>query len=253
MKIEKEKISLIRIAFIFVLILTVILGVLSLTTRVGVKKGERYYSKNEVALYLFNYKELPPNFKTKDELYQLYPGSQTNAVKIAVRNGYNFGGDYFNAKDKTKSKDWLGNYTKNINQNFYECDLYPDRAETIKTGSRYIVRLVYNEDCTEIYYTNTHYGDEGLPGFYKVTRFSVNALSNVFVIIYSLFVIAETTLLIILFGSKNEKYNSLRIDVKYAINKFMFFAFILIHFIVYIVKKTKKNSNEEYEVIEIIE
>ena len=67
-----------------------------MVTRVGVKKGSYYYTKNEVALYLFNYNELPPNFKTKEELYTLYGGaekSHTKATKGAVADGWNFGGD----------------------------------------------------------------------------------------------------------------------------------------------------------------
>ena len=175
------------IAFLF-LIIAVIFFIMPIATRVSVKKGEAYEKKNEVALYLFKYKELPDNYRTKTEIKAMYNedviGSD-QVVKLALMDGYSYVGDKFYGEKKTNYKDWIGNYTQNLN-NLYECDIYEDRESLIKNKNRGEYRLVYTGDCTEIYYSPNHYGQKKTPGFKKITKSSINRTSNTLWVVFFL-------------------------------------------------------------------
>lgn len=105
----------------------------------SVEYGESYTSKEEVALYLHLYEELPPNFITKKEAKNLgWDSSKGNLSKVAP--GMSIGGDYF------------GNYEGVLpeGKDYHECDIDSDG------GYRNAKRIVYSDDGC-IYYTEDHY------------------------------------------------------------------------------------------------
>lgn len=100
-----------------------------------------YSSKEDVALYLFQYGKLPVNFITKQEARGLgWPGGDLRPY----------------AEDKTIGGDRFGNYEGRLpekrGRTYYECDI-----DTLGRGSRGARRLVYSNDGL-IYYTDDHYG-----------------------------------------------------------------------------------------------
>lgn len=101
--------------------------------------GESYTSKEEVALYLHLYEELPPNFITKSEAKKLgWVSNKGNLDKVAP--GMSIGGDKF------------GNYEGVLpdGKKYRECDIDSDG------GYRNSKRIVYSNDGC-IYYTEDHY------------------------------------------------------------------------------------------------
>lgn len=103
------------------------------------RDGE-YTKKEDVALYLHLYGELPPNFITKKEASAL--GWEGGSLE-PYAPGKSIGGDYF------------GNYEKKLpvkkGREYHECDI--DTKGASKRGSK---RIVYSNDGL-IYYTEDHY------------------------------------------------------------------------------------------------
>ncbi|MBO5999891.1 MAG: ribonuclease [Lachnospiraceae bacterium] len=99
-----------------------------------------YTSKDDVALYLYLYGELPDNFITKDEARDLgWPGG--NLQPYAP--GKSIGGDYFG--------NYEGKLPKRKGLSYHECDI-----DTMGKKSRGSKRLIYGTDGS-IYYTDDHY------------------------------------------------------------------------------------------------
>ena len=96
-----------------------------------------YTSKEDVALYLYQYGELPQNFITKKEARELgWSGGGLDDYAY----GYCIGGDKY------------GNYEGNLpDGNYHECDI--DTLHKKKRGAK---RIVYSDDG-RIYYTDDHY------------------------------------------------------------------------------------------------
>lgn len=96
-----------------------------------------YTTKEDVALYLHVYGELPGNFITKSEAREL---GWSGGGLDGYADGKSIGGDYF------------GNYEGLLpDGNYHECDV-----NTMHASSRGAERLVYSDDG-RIYYTNDHY------------------------------------------------------------------------------------------------
>ena len=105
----------------------------------SVEYGESYTSKEEVALYLHLYEELPPNFITKKEAQKLgWVSKEGNLSEVAP--GMSIGGDYF------------GNYEGILpkGKEYHECDIDSDGSYR---GAK---RIVFSDDGC-IYYTEDHY------------------------------------------------------------------------------------------------
>ena len=105
----------------------------------SVAYGESYTSKEEVALYLHLYEELPPNFITKNEAKKLgWVSKEGNLSEVAP--GMSIGGDHF------------GNYEGILpkGKEYRECDIDTDG------GYRGAKRIVFSDDGC-IYYTEDHY------------------------------------------------------------------------------------------------
>lgn len=96
-----------------------------------------YTSKEDVALYLYTYEELPSNFITKKEAREL--GWNGGSLE-PYAPGMCIGGDRF------------GNYEEVLpDGSYHECDI-----DTLGAQKRGAKRLVYSEDG-RIYYTEDHY------------------------------------------------------------------------------------------------
>lgn len=102
-------------------------------------KGESYYTKDDVALYLHLYKELPPNYLTKSEARDLGWDSSKGNLWDVTDKGV-IGGDKFSNRE--------GNIPKG---NYFEADV------NYEGGYRGAERLVYTKDGKVIYYTGDHY------------------------------------------------------------------------------------------------
>ena len=99
-------------------------------------EGEACFSTEEVALYLHLYRQLPPNFMTKDEARDL---------------GWSGGDLWSYAPDRAIGGDRFGNREGLLPEgSWHECDV------NYAGGSRGAERLVWNDDG-DIYYTGDHY------------------------------------------------------------------------------------------------
>ena len=105
---------------------------------VAIDKDGHYTSRDEVALYLYTYGELPDNFITKKEAQALgWDSRKGNLHDVAP--GMSIGGDRF------------GNYEQMLPDNDYkECDI------NYSGGYRGDERIVFSDDG-DIYYTDDHY------------------------------------------------------------------------------------------------
>lgn len=107
----------------------------------GVVYGEAYNTKDEVAAYLHQFGELPPNYITKNKAKDKgWDSSKGNLWDVAY--GMSIGGDKF------------GNYEKLLptakGRQYYECDI------DYEGGYRGAYRIIYSNDGL-IYYTEDHY------------------------------------------------------------------------------------------------
>ena len=99
-----------------------------------------YYSKDEVALYIYTYGKLPENFITKSEAQKL---GWTGGTVENYKEGAVIGGDKFGNRE--------GLLPKKSGRQYYECDI-----DTKGKGSRGAKRIVFSNDGL-IYYTSDHY------------------------------------------------------------------------------------------------
>jgi len=145
-------------------VLALVLFILPIATKNRVQIHKNYYTKQDVALYIFSYNQLPKNFVTKD---------YSENIQEIISKGYNFGGDIFR---------YEGIITQHTKQtNLKEADIYSNR-----NGERGAERLVFttNTKKVEIFYTNDHYET-----FSKITLWRLQAVSNVFWIIFWVYII----------------------------------------------------------------
>ena len=111
------------------------------TTKVKtIVKNGSYTSKEDVALYIHTYGELPSNFITKKEAERL--GWDGGSLE-PYAPGKSIGGSYFG--------NYEGKLPKKKGRTYYECDI-----DTMGKRSRGPKRIVYSTDGL-IYYTPDHY------------------------------------------------------------------------------------------------
>lgn len=113
----------------------------AITEEYLVEYGYDYYSTDEVALYLYVFRELPPNFITKDEAYDLgWSSKKGNLWDVAY--GLVIGGDEFGNREgllpEARGRQW------------YECDI------NYEGGYRGSERILFSSDGL-IYVTFDHY------------------------------------------------------------------------------------------------
>lgn len=109
-------------------------------TQSPVTYGESYDSKDEVALYIHLYGELPPNYITKADARKL--GWEGGDVK-KFAPGKCIGGSSFGNRE--------GLLPDKAGRTYTECDI-----DTLGTTSRGAKRIVFSNDGL-IYYTDDHY------------------------------------------------------------------------------------------------
>ncbi len=104
----------------------------------AIDRDGSYTSRDDVALYLHTYGELPQNFITKKQAKKLgwSGGSLENYAP-----GMCIGGDYFGNYEGLLPKD----------KEYHECDI-----DTLGKKSRGAKRIIYSDDGY-IYYTDDHY------------------------------------------------------------------------------------------------
>ncbi len=222
---------------------------LALSTRIRVNENKNYYTKNEVSLYLYTYHKLPQNFKTKEEIDQLYVGDTTQKVIDALSDNLNFGGDEFETEKQLGYSDWIGNYTTNLNQGAFECDIYTNRDELIKMGNRGVERLVYLGDYSEIFYTDNHYGQNESPGFRFISKWSINLFNNACWITLIILVISEGTIVAHIWIKKEGNKEYFLKNIKPMSKKVVIFILLMPFFLFVLVYKLLKlmlgNSNDK--------
>ena len=105
-----------------------------------IDRNGSYTSKDDVALYIHTYGELPQNFITKKEAERL--GWDGGSLE-RYAPGKSIGGSYFG--------NYEGKLQKQKGRTYYECDI-----DTKGKRSRGPKRIVYSNDGL-IYYTPDHY------------------------------------------------------------------------------------------------
>ncbi len=115
-------------------------GTSSQPTGPPIKEDGRYFSKDEVALYIHTYGRLPANFVTKSEARK--KGWEGGSVE-KYYPGCAIGGDVFGNND--------GNLPKKSGRTYRECDI-----DTNGKSSRGAKRIVFSNDGL-VYYTGDHY------------------------------------------------------------------------------------------------
>lgn len=125
----------------------------AITEDLMVEYGYDYSTPEEVALYLYVFVELPPNFITKDEARDLgWVSSKGNLWDVAGE--MSIGGDEFGNRE--------GILPKEKGRTYYECDV------NYYGGFRGSERIVFSDDGL-IYYTADHYEtfDQLYDGWYE--------------------------------------------------------------------------------------
>ena len=113
----------------------------SKTTKIqAIDKNGSYTSKDDVALYIHTYGELPKNFISKKQAERL--GWDGGSLE-PYAPGKSIGGSYFG--------NYEGKLPKKKGRTYYECDI-----DTKGKRSRGPKRIVYSTDGL-IYYTPDHY------------------------------------------------------------------------------------------------
>ena len=106
-----------------------------------VQEDGEYYSKDDVAEYLYLYEHLPDNYITKNEAKKLgWISNKGNLWDVAP--GKCIGGDNFGNRE--------GHLPEKKNRKYYECDV------NYEGGFRQDDRIIYSNDGL-IYFTDDHY------------------------------------------------------------------------------------------------
>lgn len=113
----------------------------SAETAAAVIEGQSYSTKDEVAAYIHQFQELPPNYLTKDEARDLgWDNADGNLWEVTDR--LSIGGDYFGNRE--------GLLPKKQGRTYYEADI------NYQGGYRGAERIIYSNDGL-IFYTGDHY------------------------------------------------------------------------------------------------
>ena len=114
----------------------------ALTDETAVEYGMDYYGRDEIALYLHAFAELPPNYLTKDEAADIGRDKSPGQLWDEIGYGLCIGGDTFGNRE--------GLLPEEDGRTWYECDVNYDGY---KRGSE---RIVFSTEGL-IYYTGDHY------------------------------------------------------------------------------------------------
>lgn len=239
-----------RVIIYVCIMITLLLFILPLATRIRVKEDNSYYNYNEVALYIIKYDgQLPTNFITKSQAKKLYRiGNEyyKEAWYRAIAEGKNIGGGpHYNDPEN--------DYLNKSNISLYyggditlkECDIYViSNSEIAERKDRGAYRLVYCEDGSRVFYSNDHY-----ESFSEISKWSINVVSNSFWVTFASFLLCETIIVIILF--KRKKPDGITDDLKIAGKNTAIVCFciiispvMLVYAVFLIIKKLCEKSKE---------
>lgn len=151
---------------------TLLLLILPLATRLHVRRGVEYTGRDEVALYILKYGTLPGNYRYTAGEAEAAFGTAT----LPPADGAYIGGDAYP-------------YEGAITQLTRTTDLRICDIAYAGTAGRGGMRLVYAADGSEVYYTS----DLGA-SFREITELSVQKVSNLFWVVFGIFVFLETLL-----------------------------------------------------------
>lgn len=182
---EKRILNLLLILF-FVLLL------LPIFTTKRLKLGSEYETKEDVALYIKTFHELPSNYITK----------------YAIETAPTYGGDL---TDKIVGGDthWNTNqfaeFGVSASTNLKECDI-KGLNYNVLMNSRGRLRLVYtaNTKHVRVFYSSEHYD---IGSFEEMTTFELQLTRNIFWIIFSVYFISIAAFLFIAYKQKNKTIN----------------------------------------------
>lgn len=153
-------------------VLLIILFIMPIITTKRMKRGSAYTEKEDVALYLQQYHELPPNYIT-------YYGLQYMKNHNKPTGGYIMGGDTHYNDGK------LSGFGVHEIVNLKECDIAGEIYNI--DGNRGVKRLVYtcNAEKVRVFYTQDHYS-----AFTELTSFQLQLTRNIFWIIFGCYAAA---------------------------------------------------------------
>lgn len=177
--IYESKKKMIQIIIIGLLILLFLMPII--TTK-RVKLGNEYVGKEEVALYIKTYHELPPNYVTNygRETSRTYGGDLINKI---------VGGDTHWNTGK------LENFGINATTTLKECDIKDENYILYYNSAiRGELRLVYttNVKNVRVFFTEDHYNS-----YKEITIFQLQLTRNVFRIIFAIYLGGCVTLVIV--------------------------------------------------------
>ena len=174
-----------KIIIIVSLILLLTLFILPLATKISLKRNGIYTSKEEVALYIKQYHELPSNYITKE------------GYDFAISHGLDYS-DKIIGGDSHWNSGQFTNYHVKETTPLKEADISFRGYTYINRGDS---RIVYTTNVAnpKVFYTDNNYST-----FKELDDFSLQLVSNIFWIIFSLYLIAFITfyILIIVFKLK---------------------------------------------------
>ena len=142
----------IRLIVYIEIVATIILFIIGLISIRNIHENKEYHSKNDVAAYLYKYDHLPYNYITKAQRYDGF-----------MDDGKYIGGDIFYYSG------YITSYTDNTD--LRECDI--SYADNTRGAKRLVYAIDENGNVLEVFYTDTHYGDNGDPAFTKITEFQL--------------------------------------------------------------------------------
>ena len=163
--------------------LLLILFLMPFLTSKRVRLHTSYTSKEDVALYIKKYHELPPNYITKDGYQFLMKEGKEDLAQKYVSSSV-IGGDTFFEVEK------LASFGVSSDTRLKECDIAMSDNYGMNKESRGSHRLVYtcNEKHTRVFYT--YQEDRYTPhytNFYELTSFKLQLPRNIFWIIFGVY------------------------------------------------------------------
>lgn len=149
------------------ILLLIVLFCLPFITTKRTKLGKAYTEKNDVALYVMQHHELPPNYITKY-------GSDYLKDHSLSRDGYIVGGDTHVNLGELENKGVKDARLK-------ECDVAGANYSITNRGTK---RLVYtcNTKNVRVFYTNDHYKN-----FSELTEFKLQLPRNICRIVFGVY------------------------------------------------------------------
>lgn len=173
---------------IITIIIFIVLFILPFATTKRVSLDGKYTSKEEVALYVMEYHELPSNYITKDG----YKYMKNHNIDT---KGYIIGGDTHINEGQFETFD-----VNNI-QTLKECDIVDESYSLTNRGKKRIVYTCNNKNV-KVFYTDDHYEN-----YEEITHFELQLTRNIFWIIFGVYLVVFISIHIVL--SKAKKVHEL--------------------------------------------